>query len=98
MMALTMVHLVDSYRWRWPDGKKLQVQVGIHFGPAVAGVAGLRTYSYHLFGDTVNTSSRMCSYSLPGKVHLSESAHRRLLEQTPEAITEPRGKIGRAHV
>ena len=51
------------------------LQVGIHSGDAIAGVIGVKTYQYDLVGDAVNTAARMCSYSSPGHVHVSEKTY-----------------------
>ena len=52
-----------------------QIRIGLHSGSLVGGVVGTRKYSYNVFGDTVNTASRMQSNSEPMRVNLSESAY-----------------------
>ena len=49
-----------------------QVRVGIHFGEIVAGVIGKHKFSYDIWGDTVNTASKMESSGVPGEVNISE--------------------------
>jgi class 3 adenylate cyclase len=59
-----------------PEGLKLRI--GLHTGPAVAGVIGTRKFAYDLWGDTVNTASRMESHGEPGRIHVSRATHDRL--------------------
>ena len=52
---------------------ELTLQVGLHSGSAIAGIIGHKTFQYDLCGDAVNTAARMCSFSEPGRVHVSEA-------------------------
>jgi adenylate cyclase len=60
------------------NGRKLGMRIGIHCGPATAGVIGDTRFSYDVWGDAVNTASRMESYGTPDCIHVSED-YRRLV-------------------
>ena len=68
----------------------VEVRVGIHFGPVVAGVIGCRHYLFDLWGDTVNTAARMESHGIPGSVVLSQPAWH---EVAAHCYGEPLGRI-----
>jgi class 3 adenylate cyclase len=61
-----------------PAGRPLQVRIGIDSGPVVAGVIGRDKFIYDLWGDTVNTASRMESHGVPGCIQVTERVYRRL--------------------
>jgi adenylate cyclase len=54
-------------------GRKLRLRAGIHCGPATAGVIGDTRFSYDVWGDAVNTASRMESHGEPGRIQVSEA-------------------------
>jgi adenylate cyclase len=77
-----------------------EMRVGIHDGPIVAGIVGLKKFQYDIWGDTVNTASRMESNSTIGKVNISQSTYQ-LVKDEEDLIFEYRGKIsvkGKGHL
>lgn len=58
----------------------------------VAGIVGVRKFSYDIWGDTVNTASRMESSGAPGHVNISEATYERVKDQPGFSFT-PRGKV-----
>ena len=75
-LALDMVASMEAYSRRC--GEPLAVRCGMHVGPTVAGVIGLKRFLYDVWGDAVNTASRMESMGQAGRLHVSEEVYREL--------------------
>ena len=76
-------------------GEPLAIRVGLHTGPAVAGVIGIKKFIYDVWGDTVNTASRMESHGVPGRVQVTRSTYERLRDThdfEPRGVVDVKGK------
>jgi class 3 adenylate cyclase len=92
-MALAMRSAVSGLESE--TGLLLELRIGIDTGPVVAGVIGRAKFIYDLWGDTVNTASRMESHALPGAIQVTERAFERLrarYELRPRGAIEVKGK------
>ncbi|KAJ4428491.1 Retinal guanylyl cyclase 1, partial [Periplaneta americana] len=91
-MALDLLHQSGRFKIRHLPYTPLRLRIGLHTGPCCAGVVGLTMPRYCLFGDTVNTASRMESTGSAWRIHMSQ-ATKEQLEKVGGYQLECRGEI-----
>ncbi|XP_051963706.1 retinal guanylyl cyclase 2 [Xyrauchen texanus] len=91
-MSLNILSSVGSFKMRHMPDVPVRIRIGIHSGSCVAGVVGLTMPRYCLFGDTVNTASRMESTGLPYRIHVNISTVNILRSLNDGYNIEVRGK------
>ena len=87
-MALQMLEAIR--RLNRVLGTSMDVRVGMHSGPVIAGIIGTRKFAYDLWGETVNLASRLEAHGAAGRIHVSESTWQGLCDRF---TFEPRGEI-----
>lgn len=88
-MALAMQETLDRICAQ-RGTSQLLLRIGVHTGPVIAGVIGQKKFIYDLWGDTVNTASRMESHGVPGRIQVTQATYERLHARY---VFEPRGTI-----
>jgi class 3 adenylate cyclase len=89
-MADLALEMHERVRKLGNHGDALSLRIGLNSGSVVAGVIGTRKFIYDVWGDTVNTASRLESHGAPGKIHVSEAVCFHLADTF---VFEPRGEV-----
>ncbi|XP_013784120.1 atrial natriuretic peptide receptor 1-like, partial [Limulus polyphemus] len=91
-MSLTIRDAICKFKIRHRPGRQMQIRIGMHTGSCAAGVVGLKMPRYCLFGDTVNTASRMKSNGEANKIHVSPTS-KAILDVFGTFIMSTRGEV-----
>ncbi|MGB3760331.1 MAG: adenylate/guanylate cyclase domain-containing protein [Rivularia sp. (in: cyanobacteria)] len=92
-MAIDMLDAIAQFNL--DTGEEFQIRIGINSGAVVAGVIGIKKFTYDLWGDTVNIASRMESHGIPGRIHVSEATYKLLQDNflfEERGVTSIKGK------
>ena len=89
--ALDILHFVEERRSKQQG---FEIRIGIHSGPVVAGIVGVKKFAYDVWGDTVNTAARMEQHGVPGAINISQAIYELVKEDFPCVY---RGRIAAKH-
>ncbi len=94
MAAIEMQEFIEARYIMKRDRKEVafRMRAGVHTGPVVAGIVGVKKFQYDTWGDTVNTASRIENKSQIGKVNISQATYE-FIKDDPDFRFESRGKI-----
>ena len=96
--AIDTFGVIRSFNSNFRKGRfeeQVNIRIGINTGPVVAGVIGRKKFAYDLWGDSINTASRMESNSKPGRIQVSRSTYERVYDlgfSFEERMIEVKGK------
>src|SRR6185295_2977278 len=94
LAAKEMIELVKMELNALDGLSHFEIRIGIHSGPVVAGIVGIKKWQYDIWGDTVNIASRMEVGSKTGSINLSETTYNEIKDEFP---CEYRGEIEVKH-